>query len=433
LDVHVIQVHMSGRDGKNELIFDDVQLEPNTMMTVYHCPVGECAKRNYLDAKSVRTHCRRFHSMLDYEPIPSQAEAQFICQVRGCRKLFMEPIQIEAHLKHHRNYIPTNGVFECNCCPETFTRKEQLDQHTLQCHTPEGIMRHNSMHPHQHSMGVGTIAHHHSHNNQGVGNSASPQDMSSNDGYSPHQGSIHHGVHGSHMRPDYRNNLPKVIGYQCTICMRKFLHLGTHCNHVNNAHGQPGLQPIEVEMKPRYTCKMARCGRHFMTKNMYRTHMERHQTGKGKRSASCFKCGRTFSQFKSLYQHLVQTHSDVTPEEIAELESQHAKCPICLSVFRNNEIMRIHMRRHQDEKGQIVHNANVLAPTTPIIQQQQVQQVQQAAPQQQAQQVQQPPPPAHPQQAHQTQQQQQQQQNDRGAFGKGNFWSPVQQQHMLLR
>ena len=128
---------MSGRDGKNELIFDDVQLEPNTMMTVYHCPVGECAKRNYLDAKSVRTHCRRFHSMLDYEPIPSQAEAQFICQVRGCRKLFMEPIQIEAHLKHHRNYIPTNGVFECNCCPETFTRKEQLDQHTLQCHTPE--------------------------------------------------------------------------------------------------------------------------------------------------------------------------------------------------------------------------------------------------------------------------------------------------------
>jgi len=71
---------MAGNNGKNELIFDDVQLEPNTMMTVYHCPVQECPKRNYLDAKSVRTHCRRFHSMLDYEPIPSQAEAQFICQ-----------------------------------------------------------------------------------------------------------------------------------------------------------------------------------------------------------------------------------------------------------------------------------------------------------------------------------------------------------------
>ena len=220
LDVHVIQVHMSGREGKNDLIFDDIQLEPNTMMTVYHCPVAECAKRNYLDAKSVRTHCRRFHSMLDYEPIPSQAEAQFICQVRGCRKLFMEPIQIEAHLKHHRNYIPTNGVFECNCCPETFTRKEQLDQHTLQCHTPEGIMRHNTMQHQQHSVGIGTIVHHghghghgHGGHNNPIANAASPQDMSSmssNDGYSPHQGSIHHGVHGSHMRPDFRNNMPKV-------------------------------------------------------------------------------------------------------------------------------------------------------------------------------------------------------------------------------
>ena len=66
-----------------------------------------------------------------FSAIPSQTEAQYICQVRGCRKLFVEAVQIEAHLKHHRNYIPTNGNFECKCCPETFTRKEQLDQHIL--------------------------------------------------------------------------------------------------------------------------------------------------------------------------------------------------------------------------------------------------------------------------------------------------------------
>ena len=58
----------------------------------------------------------------------------------------------------------------------------------------------------------------------------------------------------------------KVIGYQCSICLRKFLHLGTHCNHATNAHQIPGLQPVEVEMKPRYTCKQPRCGKHFMTK-----------------------------------------------------------------------------------------------------------------------------------------------------------------------
>ena len=72
---------------------------------------------------------------------PTQTEAQYICQVRGCRKLFVEAIQIEAHLKHHRNYIPTNGNFECKCCPESFTRKEQLDQHILANHTYEGLLK----------------------------------------------------------------------------------------------------------------------------------------------------------------------------------------------------------------------------------------------------------------------------------------------------
>ena len=61
--------------------------------------ISGCDKRNYLDAKSVKTHCRRFHSMNEIDPISTQTEAQFICQVRGCRKLFVETVQIEAHLK----------------------------------------------------------------------------------------------------------------------------------------------------------------------------------------------------------------------------------------------------------------------------------------------------------------------------------------------
>jgi hypothetical protein len=44
--------------GKNDLVFDDITLEPGTMMAVFHCPVDGCNKRNYLDSKSVRTHCR---------------------------------------------------------------------------------------------------------------------------------------------------------------------------------------------------------------------------------------------------------------------------------------------------------------------------------------------------------------------------------------
>ena len=88
--------------------------------------------------------------------------------------------------------------------------------------------------------------------------------------------------------------------------MKKFLHLGTHANHVNNQHQAPGLAPLEVEIKPRYTCPQPKCGRHFMTKNMFKAHTDRHANGKGKTAMNCFKCGRNFSQFKSLHQHLIQ-------------------------------------------------------------------------------------------------------------------------------
>ena len=80
LDVHTIQLHMNSEEPsdessqnnhnqqiKNDLIFEDITLEPGTLMTVFHCPMESCAKKNYLDAKSVKTHCRRIHSMIDYE------------------------------------------------------------------------------------------------------------------------------------------------------------------------------------------------------------------------------------------------------------------------------------------------------------------------------------------------------------------------------
>ena len=330
LDVHIIQTHMrSGADdkpatesGKNELIFDSITLEPGTTMTVYHCPVADCNKRNYLDGKSVRTHCRRVHGMIDYEGIPSQAEAQYICQVRGCRKLFMEQVQIEAHLKHHRNYVPTNGVFECKCCPETFTRKEHLDKHILTFHTVSGLAKQPQ------AAQIVTV------DGQQYIQHIQPQ---------PQEQQVV-------SQPQESSSTGKVVGYQCSICMRKFLHLGTHCNHVTNSHQAPGLAPIEVEIKPRYTCKYPRCGRHFMTKNMFKAHTDRHQNGKNKKAMNCFKCGRNFSQFKSLYQHVVQTHADVTPDEIAELEAAHAKCPVCLAVFRSVDIMKVHLRRHPGYK-----------------------------------------------------------------------------------
>jgi uncharacterized C2H2 Zn-finger protein len=49
-----------------------------------------------------------------------------------------------------------------------------------------------------------------------------------------------------------------------------------------------------------------------------------------------------------LYQHLIQTHADVTSEELEELEAKHAKCPICQNLFRNQEVLKNHMKKHQE-------------------------------------------------------------------------------------
>ena len=34
-------------------------------------------------------------------------------------------------------------------------------------------------------------------------------------------------------------------------------------------------------------------------------------------------------------------------EDIAELEASHTKCPICFNVFRNDEILKNHMKKHE--------------------------------------------------------------------------------------
>ena len=108
-------------------------------------------------------------------------------------------------------------------------------------------------------------------------------------------------------------------------------------------------------MRPRYTCRHPACGKPFMTKNMYKAHADRHKTGSfsesgnAKKSMKCVKCPRLFSQFKSLHQHLIQTHADVTPEEIAELEAAHAKCQICHRVFRSQEVLKSHIKQKHEK------------------------------------------------------------------------------------
>ena len=61
--------------------------------------------------------------------------------------------------------------------------------------------------------------------------------------------------------------------------------------------------------------------KYFITKNMH-YYMNGSKKSRLKKDV---KFQRFFSQFKSLYHHLIQTHSDETLEEIIELETVHSK------------------------------------------------------------------------------------------------------------
>ena len=127
--------------------------------------------------------------------------------------------------------------------------------------------------------------------------------------------------------PKVQVRLNTVSGYQCSICMRKFLHLGTHRNHVTNAHHTPSLDPLEVEVKPKYYCPSPGCKKYFMTKYREKLHAERHcikGDNQDKNNLKCQKCQKKFCKFKSLIQHLKQTHADVSTEEITEMEAKYA-------------------------------------------------------------------------------------------------------------
>ena len=41
----------------------------------------------------------------------------------------------------------------------------------------------------------------------------------------------------------------------------------------------------------------------------------------------------------------------MTQEEIDQLEASHAKCPICQHVFRSVDIMKVHLRRHDQTEA----------------------------------------------------------------------------------
>ena len=106
-----------------------------------------------------------------------------------------------------------------------------------------------------------------------------------------------------------------------------------------------GITPIEVKIKPRHTCEEMNCGKNFLTHQKYKLHMQNHALGKlHKEVLKCPKCDKEFSMFKSLHSHLLQNHQDTTDQDMKDLESKHAKCLTCGKMFRDEAVMKQHMK-----------------------------------------------------------------------------------------
>ncbi|QQP35617.1 Uncharacterized protein FKW44_023892 [Caligus rogercresseyi] len=91
-------------------------------VSVFSCPITSCSKVGCITLRAYKMHAKCVHKSPNLTPIVKNMEAKYICQVRGCGKLFVEDTQLEVHLKHHETYTPRRGKYVCDICNEDSTR-----------------------------------------------------------------------------------------------------------------------------------------------------------------------------------------------------------------------------------------------------------------------------------------------------------------------
>ncbi|XP_077290758.1 uncharacterized protein LOC143914420 isoform X2 [Arctopsyche grandis] len=118
---------------------------------------------------------------------------------------------------------------------------------------------------------------------------------------------------------------PLIVGGKkvkiCNLCNRTFKYSVMIPHHRNHLKIFP------------FKCEMEDCGKSFVSSNYLTAHLDWHD---GSKNYQCQTCGKTFLLRSSLTNH----------EETHVIED--ARCEICNKTYKNNIMLKLHMRRHEN-------------------------------------------------------------------------------------
>nr|XP_019933184.2 zinc finger protein Xfin-like isoform X2 [Aedes albopictus] len=306
----------SVRTKKNEQKANEDQfLSKHFTLTCEHCGATEST------FGELRTHFRQVHQ-------------SFYTYVKCCERKFFKRSHIVQHIEEH---LRTTGLL-CKKCGSSFSTKDDLTAHTLNCTIPDDVPLYKCNHcPQQFVQEAALDAHMEQHkllecseckkrflNSMSLNTHTAKEHSHKSDqlyvcehcgknfvselGLKRHIDYAHLGIEAPRIqcqicerwlkRGTYKSHMDYVHGardrvYECDICHKEYSHLRALQNHKKQTHAVP-----------KFTCEF--CNKMFRQKMPWVEHRATHT---GEVLYSCDLCGEPYRGKSSLYAHLKKKHA----------------------------------------------------------------------------------------------------------------------------